>query len=102
SLTSLALSPTSINVRQLFTHLATLHQLIHLHLDIGPKSFTADDLEHYLLLPQVKSVKALDLMLWYKTSAHQDLAQMKISWTLPNVEVIHFDFYYFRCSECNI
>src|SRR5699024_9630684 len=99
--TSLEVYPGGMSPRHLFTHLAKLHQLVYLNLTIDYNPITVDEAEH-LMLPQVQSVKALQLDLTYTADFHQELAKLKIAWTLPNVEVIHFEFDNFYCRECDI
>src|SRR5699024_8059569 len=83
--------------------LTLLTQLIHLYLIIDFRSIRPED-PPYLLQRQVKSVRALELVLYLDT--HEQLSPLNIAWLFPNVEAIHFAFnntiFWSKCSHCNV
>ena len=97
SLTSLSLwSIESTKVRQLFSDLSQLHQLIHLELGV--------DFSKEIPPPQVRppvqlnSLQALELGL--NITSHSQIKGLNLKETMPNLKTIYI--WGFNCSSCGV
>ena len=99
-LTSLSIgSRVSTNVRQLFSDLSQLHQLIHLILYVD---FSKVKKEEFPLparpLVQLKSLLALELHL--RITSHSQIEWLNLPWTMPNLKIIHIEE--LKCGSCKV
>ena len=97
SLTSLSVKCTDpAQLRQLFTTLAHLQQLVHLNFEI---QLTGNQTEEELRpLAQLTSVRALDLSL--SITSHSQVPWLNLQQTLPHCQALHLKT--FRCTNCDI
>src|SRR5699024_7932167 len=70
--------------------------ILHLEIDFGDLILDSRDMP----MCQLKSVKALDLDL-FSTRTHKQPAELKLGWTMPNVQVIRL-FNWGKCTLCGI
>src|SRR5699024_5173587 len=90
-----------ISIRDLFAQLSQLTQLTSLRLELHFTNLRPDGeaSQHRRPLPQLPSVTLLYLQPGLQSHRHLD--HLALPWTMPNLQVICFDFLGSRCTDCH-